>query len=69
MEVIGTEAELLLAPQLALLDWMFKRRVSFAFQTTDATWNKWDTTDHTTSSNRKPQVPRNLESDHELARR
>lgn len=38
-EGIGTEAELFLAPWLALLDWMFKWRVSSALQTTDATWN------------------------------
>ncbi|XP_057271668.1 uncharacterized protein LOC130602622 [Pezoporus wallicus] len=40
-EVIGTEAQLLLAPRLPVLGWMFKGRVSSTHHATDATWSKW----------------------------
>ncbi|XP_009886818.1 PREDICTED: LOW QUALITY PROTEIN: thrombospondin-4-like, partial [Charadrius vociferus] len=39
-EVIGTEAQLLLVPQLPVLDWMFKGKVP-STHATDATWSKW----------------------------
>ncbi|GAB0207951.1 hypothetical protein GRJ2_003260800 [Grus japonensis] len=42
-EVIGTEAQLLLAPRLPLLGWMFKGRVPSTHHATDATWSKWVT--------------------------
>ncbi|GAB0206970.1 hypothetical protein GRJ2_003162600 [Grus japonensis] len=38
-EVIGTEAQLLLAPRLPLLGWMFKERASAIHLAT--TWSKW----------------------------
>ncbi|GAB0208391.1 hypothetical protein GRJ2_003304800 [Grus japonensis] len=40
-EVIGTEAQLLLAPRLPVLGWMFKERAPSTHHATDATWNKW----------------------------
>ncbi|GAB0204243.1 receptor-type tyrosine-protein phosphatase delta [Grus japonensis] len=40
-EVIGTEAQLLLAPQLLVLGWMFKERAPSTHHATDATWSKW----------------------------
>ncbi|GAB0177443.1 hypothetical protein GRJ2_000209500 [Grus japonensis] len=40
-EVIGTEAQLLLAPQLPVLGWMFKERAPSTHHATDATWSKW----------------------------
>ncbi|GAB0195128.1 hypothetical protein GRJ2_001978100 [Grus japonensis] len=40
-EVIGTEAQLLLAPRLPVLGWMFKERAPSTHCATDATWSKW----------------------------
>ncbi|GAB0176012.1 hypothetical protein GRJ2_000066400 [Grus japonensis] len=40
-EVIGTEAQLLLAPRLLVLGWMFKERAPSTHHATDATWSKW----------------------------
>ncbi|KAM6086134.1 uncharacterized protein LJ206_007568 [Theristicus caerulescens] len=40
-EVVGTEAQLLLAPRLPVLGWMFKERVPSTHHATDATWTKW----------------------------
>ncbi|XP_014116415.1 PREDICTED: uncharacterized protein LOC102105886 [Pseudopodoces humilis] len=40
-EVIGTEAQLLLAPRLPVLGWMFKAKVPSTHHATDATWSKW----------------------------
>ncbi|GAB0188949.1 hypothetical protein GRJ2_001360200 [Grus japonensis] len=40
-EVIGTEAQLLLAPRLPVLGWMFKERAPSTHHATDATWSKW----------------------------
>jgi len=40
-EVVGTEAQLLLAPRLLVLGWMFKERVPSTHHATDATWSKW----------------------------
>ncbi|RMB97696.1 hypothetical protein DUI87_25847 [Hirundo rustica rustica] len=40
-EVIGTEAQLLLAPRLPVLAWMFKGKVPSTHHATDATWSKW----------------------------
>ncbi|RMB92703.1 hypothetical protein DUI87_30849 [Hirundo rustica rustica] len=40
-EVIGTEAQLLLAPRLPVLGWMFKGKVLSTHHATDATWSKW----------------------------
>ncbi|GAB0208768.1 hypothetical protein GRJ2_003342500 [Grus japonensis] len=37
-EVIGTEAQLLLAPRLLVLGWMFKERAPSTHHATDATW-------------------------------
>ncbi|GAB0207073.1 hypothetical protein GRJ2_003172900 [Grus japonensis] len=42
-EVVGTEAQLLLAPRLPVLGWMFKGRVPSTHHATDATWSKWVT--------------------------
>ncbi|KAK4813981.1 hypothetical protein QYF61_003814 [Mycteria americana] len=39
-EVVGTEAQLLLAPRLPVLGWMFKGRVPCTHHATDATWSK-----------------------------
>ncbi|GAB0203401.1 hypothetical protein GRJ2_002805700 [Grus japonensis] len=39
-EVIGTEAQLLLAPRLPLLGWMFKERAPSTHHATNATWSK-----------------------------
>ncbi|KAK4810858.1 hypothetical protein QYF61_008830 [Mycteria americana] len=39
LEVVGTEAQLLLAPRLRVLGWMFKGRVPSTHHATDATWN------------------------------
>ncbi|KAK4806944.1 hypothetical protein QYF61_027311 [Mycteria americana] len=40
-EVVGTEAQLLLARRLLVLGWMFKGRVPSTHHATDAMWNKW----------------------------
>ncbi|GAB0208802.1 hypothetical protein GRJ2_003345900 [Grus japonensis] len=40
-EVVGTEAQLLLAPRLPVLGWMFKERAPSTHHATDATWSKW----------------------------
>ncbi|GAB0209261.1 hypothetical protein GRJ2_003391800 [Grus japonensis] len=40
-EVIATEAQLLLAPRLLVLGWMFKERAPSTHHATDATWSKW----------------------------
>ncbi|RMC20359.1 hypothetical protein DUI87_01208 [Hirundo rustica rustica] len=40
-EVTGTEAQLLLAPRLPVLGWMFKGKVPSTHHATDATWSKW----------------------------
>ncbi|GAB0206794.1 hypothetical protein GRJ2_003145000 [Grus japonensis] len=42
-EVIGTEAQLLLAPRLPVLGWVFKGRIPSTHHATDATWRKWVT--------------------------
>ncbi|KAK4822646.1 hypothetical protein QYF61_018598 [Mycteria americana] len=41
LEVVGTEAQLLLAPRLPVLGWMVKGRVHSTHRATDATWSKW----------------------------
>ncbi|KAK4807003.1 hypothetical protein QYF61_000332 [Mycteria americana] len=41
LEVVGTEAQLLLAPRLPVLGWMFKGRVPSTHHAADATWSKW----------------------------
>ncbi|RMC20534.1 hypothetical protein DUI87_01385 [Hirundo rustica rustica] len=40
-EVTGTEAQLLLAPRLPALGWMFKGKVPSTHHATNATWSKW----------------------------
>ncbi|XP_048786341.1 uncharacterized protein LOC125686417 isoform X3 [Lagopus muta] len=40
-EVVGTETQLLLAPRLPVLNWMFKGKVPSTHHATDATWSKW----------------------------
>ncbi|PKU33003.1 hypothetical protein llap_16693 [Limosa lapponica baueri] len=40
-DVIGTEVQLLLAPRLPVLGWMFKGNVPYSHHATDATWSKW----------------------------
>ncbi|GAB0209828.1 hypothetical protein GRJ2_003448500 [Grus japonensis] len=40
-EVIGTEAQLLLAPRLPVLGWIFKGRVPSTHHATDTTWSNW----------------------------
>ncbi|KAJ7415211.1 hypothetical protein BTVI_38925 [Pitangus sulphuratus] len=40
-EVIGTEEQLLLTPQLPVLSWMFKGKMSSMHHATDVTWSKW----------------------------
>ena len=40
-EVIGTETQLLLAPRLPVLNWMFKGKGPSTHHATDATWSKW----------------------------
>ena len=39
--MVGTETQLLLAPRLPVLGWMFKGRDSSTRHTTDVTWSKW----------------------------
>ncbi|KAK4815961.1 hypothetical protein QYF61_010455 [Mycteria americana] len=41
LQVVGTEAQLLLAPRLPVLGWMFKGRIPSTHHATDATWSKW----------------------------
>ncbi|KAK4810605.1 hypothetical protein QYF61_007342 [Mycteria americana] len=41
LEVVGTEAQLLLAPRLPVLGWVFKGRVPSTHHATGATWSKW----------------------------
>ncbi|KAK4826299.1 hypothetical protein QYF61_007146 [Mycteria americana] len=41
IEVVGAEAQLLLAPRLPVPGWMFTGRVPSTHQATDATWSKW----------------------------
>ncbi|KAK4823684.1 hypothetical protein QYF61_005655 [Mycteria americana] len=41
LEVVGTEAQLLLAPRLPVLGWMFKGRVPSTHHATDSTCSKW----------------------------
>ncbi|KAK4810639.1 hypothetical protein QYF61_007376 [Mycteria americana] len=43
LEVVGTEAQLLLAPRLLVLGWMFKGRVPSTHHVTGATWSNWAT--------------------------
>ncbi|XP_074720861.1 uncharacterized protein LOC141941783 [Strix uralensis] len=40
-EVVGTETQLLLAPRLSVLGWMFRGSVPSTHHATDATWSKW----------------------------
>ncbi|XP_056371387.1 uncharacterized protein LOC130266095 [Oenanthe melanoleuca] len=40
-EVIGTEAQLFLAPRLPVLGWMFSGKVPSTHHATSATWSKW----------------------------
>ncbi|MES7382058.1 hypothetical protein U6O65_12450, partial [Cutibacterium acnes] len=40
-EVVGTEVQLLLAPRLPVINWMFKGQVPSTHHATDATWSKW----------------------------
>ncbi|RMC20598.1 hypothetical protein DUI87_01450 [Hirundo rustica rustica] len=40
-EVVGTETQLLLAPRLPVLGWMFKGKVPSTHHASDATWSKW----------------------------
>ncbi|RMC21314.1 hypothetical protein DUI87_02175 [Hirundo rustica rustica] len=40
-EVVGTETQLLLAPRLPVLGWMFKAEVPSTHHATNATWSKW----------------------------
>ncbi len=40
-EVVGTETQLLLAPRLPVLNWMFKGKIPSTHHATDATWSKW----------------------------
>uniref|UniRef100_A0A8C8E7K8 RNase H type-1 domain-containing protein n=1 Tax=Otus sunia TaxID=257818 RepID=A0A8C8E7K8_9STRI len=40
-EVVGTETQLLLAPRLPVLGWMFKGKAPSTHHATDATWSKW----------------------------
>lgn len=40
-EVIRTEAQLLLAPRLPVLGWMFRGKVPSTHHATSATWSKW----------------------------
>ncbi|XP_071665199.1 uncharacterized protein [Patagioenas fasciata] len=40
-EVIGTEAQLLLAPRLPVLSWMFKGTIPSPHHATEVTWSKW----------------------------
>ncbi|RMC18010.1 hypothetical protein DUI87_04886 [Hirundo rustica rustica] len=42
-EVIGKETQLLLAPRLPVLGWMFKGEVPSTHHAADATWSKWIT--------------------------
>ena len=39
--MIGTEAQLPLAPRLPVLGWMFKGSVPSTHHATNATWSKW----------------------------
>ncbi|RMC04237.1 hypothetical protein DUI87_19056 [Hirundo rustica rustica] len=41
VEVIGTKTQLLLAPRLPVLGWMFKGKVPSTHHATDTTWSKW----------------------------
>uniref|UniRef100_A0A8B9VB55 ribonuclease H n=1 Tax=Anas zonorhyncha TaxID=75864 RepID=A0A8B9VB55_9AVES len=40
-KVVSTEVQLLLAPRLPVLGWMFRGRVPSTHHATDATWSKW----------------------------
>ncbi|RMB88580.1 hypothetical protein DUI87_35081 [Hirundo rustica rustica] len=40
-EVVGTETQLLLAPRLPVLGWMFKAEVPSTHHATNATWSNW----------------------------
>ncbi|XP_040516901.1 uncharacterized protein LOC107055509 isoform X3 [Gallus gallus] len=40
-KVIGTEMQILPAPRLPVLNWMFKGKVPSTHHATDATWGKW----------------------------
>jgi len=40
-EVASIEAQLLFAPQLPVLVWMFRERVPSTHHATDAMWSKW----------------------------
>ncbi|RMC21341.1 hypothetical protein DUI87_02203 [Hirundo rustica rustica] len=60
-EVIGTEAQLLLAPRLPVLGWMFKGKVPSTHHATDATWSKWITLITQRARIRNPNRPEILE--------
>lgn len=40
-ELVGRDVYLLLAPQLAVMDCMFKGNVLSTYHVTDITWSKW----------------------------
>jgi len=43
LEVLGTEAQYLLAPQLPVVGWMSKGKVPSTHHAADAMWRKWVT--------------------------
>jgi len=59
--VAGTEAPLLLAPQLLVMGWMFKERGSSIHHAKDATWSKWVTLVTRQARIRNPCCPGILE--------
>ena len=61
LEVVGTEAQLLLAARLLVLGWMFKGRVSSTHHATDATWSKWVALITQQACTRNPSRPGILE--------
>ncbi|KAK4817261.1 hypothetical protein QYF61_005474 [Mycteria americana] len=60
-EVVGTEAQLLLARRLPVLGWMFKGRVLSTHHATDATWSKWVALITQRARIRNPRCPGILE--------
>jgi len=60
-EVVGTEAQILLAPRLPVLGWMFKERVPSTHHATDSTWSKWVTLITQRSRKGNPSRPGILE--------
>lgn len=61
MGVVDSEAQLLLAPCLMMVGWMFKERVRSTHDATDSMWSKWVTLITEQNQTGNPKSPKALE--------